>query len=197
MEDSNIIAKSDNENKPLALTGVGTDEVVGILPLLTFPKKRKREEKKISLTTIAEEKKKNPKIGASLGYSPSTITKKSKSKSSTPAKKKKKKKKKPKFDALTANPSKYPPGSHTVDTPGNPWKSVYTYMETPGNCCIGNPWKPMATNANWKPMETNGNHIYGNIWKPMTTYGHFHGNPWQLLHRKPVETHGHQTHGFP
>ena len=65
MEDSNIIAKSDNENKPLALTGVGTDEVVGILPLLTFPKKRKREEKEISLTTIAEEKKKKPKLGAS------------------------------------------------------------------------------------------------------------------------------------
>jgi hypothetical protein len=100
VEDSNI-AKGENANTPLALTGVGTDEVVGILPL-TFKKKRKREEKEISLTTIAEEKKKNPKRGASLGDSPSTITTKRKSESSTPTEENKKK---PKLGALTANVS--------------------------------------------------------------------------------------------
>ena len=31
----------------------------------------------------------------------------------------------------------------------------------------------------------------------METRLYRYGNPWQLLHRKPVETHGHQRHGFP
>jgi hypothetical protein len=31
----------------------------------------------------------------------------------------------------------------------------------------------------------------------METYGHFYGNPWQLLHRELVETRGHHTNGFP
>jgi hypothetical protein len=58
LEDSNI-AKGDNENTPLALTGLGTDEVVGDSPI-TITKKRKSE-----ISTIAEEKKKKPKLGAS------------------------------------------------------------------------------------------------------------------------------------
>ena len=60
-------------------------------------------------------------------------------------------------------PSKYPPGFHTVDTHGNLWKPVYIPRGNYGNCCIGNPWKPMETIAFWKPMETHCNHIYGNL----------------------------------
>ena len=51
----------------------------------------------------------------------------------------------------------------------------------------GNPWTPNT----WVSM---GFHI---LRKPMETYGHLYGIPWQLLHRKLKETHGHQTHGFP
>ena len=45
------------------------------------------------------------------------------------------------------SPSKYPPGFHTVDTLRNSWKPVYIPRGNYGNCCIGNPWKPMETIA--------------------------------------------------
>ena len=51
----------------------------------------------------------------------------------------------------------------------------------------GNPWTPT-------PWVSMGFHI---LWKHMETYGHLYGNPWQLLHRKLVEIHGHHTNGFP
>ena len=66
-------------------------------------------------------------------------------------------------------PSKYPPGFHTVDTLGNSWKPVYIPRGNYGNCCIGNPWKPMETYGNlwtlsWKPMATVASETCGNPW---------------------------------
>jgi hypothetical protein len=84
VEDANI---AENENTPLALTGVGTDEAVGILPLTFIKKKRKSES-----STADEKKKRKQWSDASLGNSPYTITTKRPPESSTPAEKKKKRK---------------------------------------------------------------------------------------------------------
>ena len=63
--------------------------------------------------------------------------------------------------------SNTPPGFHTVDIVGNPWKPVYINMETHGNCCIGNPWKPMDTNAMGFHGFPHLMETYGNLWKPL------------------------------
>jgi hypothetical protein len=85
----------EDANTPLALTGVGTDEAVGILPKLTFTKKTRKSE---SSTVAADEKtKKKARRGASLGNSPYTITPKRLLESSTPDEKKEMKK--PRRDA--------------------------------------------------------------------------------------------------
>ena len=90
-----VVGVEDNANTPLALTGVGTDEAVGILPKLTFTKKTRKSE---SSTVAADEKtKKKARRGASLGNSPYTITPKRLLESSTPDEKKEMKK--PRRDA--------------------------------------------------------------------------------------------------
>jgi len=73
-----VVVGVEDANTPLALTGVGTDEAVGILPKLTFTKKK-------------------PWCGASLGNSPYTFPTKRQSESSTPGEKKETKK--PRRDA--------------------------------------------------------------------------------------------------
>jgi SAM-dependent methyltransferase len=82
-----VVVGVEDANTPLALTGVGTDEAVGILPLTFIKKKRKSES-----STADEKKKRKQWSDASLGNSPYTITTKRPPESSTPAEKKKKRK---------------------------------------------------------------------------------------------------------
>ena len=91
-----VVVGVEDANTPLALTGVGTDEAVGILPKLTFTKKTRKSE---SSTVAADEKtsKKKPWRGATLKNSPYTFPMKRQSESSTPVEKKERKK--PRRDA--------------------------------------------------------------------------------------------------
>ena len=86
-----------------------------------------------------------------------------------------------------------------------------TSMETHGNCCIGNSWKPMDTNAmgfHGFPhlMETHGN-LWTSLWIPMAIVAsETRGNPWTPntwvsmgfhILWKPMETSASETHGNP
>jgi len=108
-----VVVGVEDANTPLALTGVGTDEAVGILPKLTFTKNKpwrgatlknspytfpmKRQSE--SSTPVEKKERKKPRRDASLRLenSASTIINKTKrkSESSTPGDEKKKKKIKP------------------------------------------------------------------------------------------------------
>ena len=95
------------------------------------------------------------------------------------------------------------------------WKPMaIVASETRGNPWTPNPWVSIGFHILWKHMETYGLLSCGGTLppaayrgdSPLTThpwviifffYGLLYGNPWQLLHRKLVETHGHHTNGFP